>query len=208
MLGGHGRHSDIGGRYGVLLAFLTVVTLPIKVIKLFRFRMRGRLSLGDALLERLAQPLEHVATARRQFIQKEDAVVRPRHLAWPRHVAPTDQPHIGEGLMWSATRAGRDQRRAGTGDTGDAADARGLDGLGEGHRRQDGGESACQCRLACSWGTKEEHIMVRTPASSFRWHRHDRVDLTVIYRSLRRSSRCVRVRCFGRQIMAAYCKPI
>jgi hypothetical protein len=41
---------------------------------------------------------------------------------------------------------------------------RGLNGLGEGHRREDGGESAGQHRLARPWGTKEEHIMGRTPA--------------------------------------------
>jgi hypothetical protein len=33
MQGGHGRHSDISGCYGALLAFLTVVTLSSKIIK-------------------------------------------------------------------------------------------------------------------------------------------------------------------------------
>jgi hypothetical protein len=39
-----------------------------------------------------------------------------------------------------ATRAGRDLRRAVAGEAGLAVDARGLEGLGEGRRRQDGGE--------------------------------------------------------------------
>ena len=42
--------------------------------------------------------------------------------------------------MRGATREGRDQRRAGAGETGDAVDACGLEGFGEGHGRQDGGE--------------------------------------------------------------------
>ena len=36
----------------------------------------------------------------------------------------------------------------------------------EGHRRQDGGEPPGQHRLARPWGTKEEQIWVRTPASA------------------------------------------
>jgi hypothetical protein len=43
-------------------------------------------------------------------------------------------------------------------------DARGVDGFGQGHRRQNGCESAGQHRLARPWGTEEEDIMVRTPA--------------------------------------------
>jgi hypothetical protein len=45
--------------------------------------MLWRLYLYDTLLKGLAQPLEPVAAARRPLIQKEDAVVRPRHLARP-----------------------------------------------------------------------------------------------------------------------------
>jgi hypothetical protein len=69
MQGGHGRHSDISGCYGALLAFLTVVTLPSKIIKSFRFRTRGSLSLGDAILDRLMQHLEDVVRALRLRVQ-------------------------------------------------------------------------------------------------------------------------------------------
>jgi hypothetical protein len=44
--------------------------------------------------------------------------------------------------MGGAKWAGRDQRRAVADEAGDAVDTRGLNGLGEGHGRQDGGEPA------------------------------------------------------------------
>jgi hypothetical protein len=64
------------------------------------------------------------------FIQEEDAVVGPRHLARQRHVAPADQSRIGDGVMGGATQPGRDQGRAVAGAAGDAMEARGLDGFG------------------------------------------------------------------------------
>jgi hypothetical protein len=44
--------------------------------------------------------------------------------------------------MWSAKQAGRDPRRAVAGAARDTVEPRGLNGLGEGHRREDGGEAA------------------------------------------------------------------
>jgi hypothetical protein len=99
MQGGHGRHSDISGWYGVLLAVLTVVTLPSKIIKSCRFRTRGRLSLGDALLKRLARHLQDMAAARRPCIQPEHAMVRQRHLTRQRQRPAPDQPYIRDRLV-------------------------------------------------------------------------------------------------------------
>jgi hypothetical protein len=65
--------------------------------------------------------------------------------------------------MGRATRAGRDPRRAVAGEAGDSVDTRGLNRLGEGHRRQDGGQSPCQHRLARPRGAEQEEIRVRTP---------------------------------------------
>jgi hypothetical protein len=55
--------------------------------------------------------------------------------------AAADPPHIGDGVMAGATRPGRDQGRAAAGEACDTVDTRGLDGFGEGHRRQDGGHA-------------------------------------------------------------------
>ncbi len=90
----------------------------------------------DASLEGLAQDLQDAVSELRAFIQEEDAVVHPRHFARQRHVAPTDQPHSRDRVMRGATRAGRDQRRAGAREARDAVEARGLDGCGQAHRRR------------------------------------------------------------------------
>jgi hypothetical protein len=49
-----------------------------------------------------------------QLIQKEDTVVRPRYLPRQGQLA-ADQPDVGDGVVGGAERAGRHQRRAGTG---------------------------------------------------------------------------------------------
>jgi hypothetical protein len=60
--------------------------------------------------------------------------------------------------MGGATRPCRDERRAVTGEAGDAMDARGFEGFGEGHRRQDGGEPAP--------GTVYQHVLYTAPGSA------------------------------------------
>jgi hypothetical protein len=83
--------------------------------------------------------------------------------------APTDQPRIRDGVVGRATRAGRDPRRTVAGEAGDAVDTRGLKDLGEGHRRQDGGQSPCQHRLArprgpskrTLWAQRLHHVQLR-----------------------------------------------
>jgi hypothetical protein len=66
------------------------------------------------------------------FIQQEHAMVGQRHFTRHRHVAPADQPRIRDGLVGRATRAGRDQCRTVAGEAGDAVDAGGVEGVGEG----------------------------------------------------------------------------
>jgi hypothetical protein len=83
----------------------------------------------------------------------------------PQAGAHADQPRIREGVMGSATRAGGDQGRAVAGEAGDAVDTRGLNGLGEGHRRQNGSEAPRQHRLARPRRTKQKEVMVRRSAS-------------------------------------------
>jgi hypothetical protein len=67
-------------------------------------------------------------------------------------------------MVGGATQAGRDPRRAVAGEAGGAVDPLGLNGLGEGHRRQNRGEPPGQHRLARARRTKKEQIMVETPA--------------------------------------------
>ena len=78
---------------------LAVIIRMAKSATALRFRTCGRLYLCDTFLERRAQDLEHLTAELRPFIQEEDAVVGQRHVARHRHVTPTDQPDVREGML-------------------------------------------------------------------------------------------------------------
>jgi hypothetical protein len=59
-------------------------------------------------------------------------MVRQRHLPRQRHRPAADQAGLRDGVVRGATRPGGHQGRALAGEAGDAMDARGLDGLGQG----------------------------------------------------------------------------
>jgi hypothetical protein len=65
--------------------------------------------------------------------------------------AHADQPDIGDGVMGGAKGPGRDQGRPVAREAGDAVDARRLNGLGKGHRRQDDGQPPRQPRFPRYW---------------------------------------------------------
>ena len=156
--------AEVLGSYSPLLVPPEVVSRAAKVAKTLKSRTPAKLYVYETLLERLAQDLRDMAAARGLCIQEAHAMVGQRHVARHWHVPPADEPNIREGLVGRATRARRDPRRAVASEAGDAVDTRGLNGLREGHRRQDGGEAACEHRLARPWGAEQEQIMVRTPA--------------------------------------------
>jgi hypothetical protein len=79
--------------------WLAVNSRLAKLTTSHRFMTLWRLYVYETLLQRLAQHFEHVAAELRQFVQKQDAVVRPRHLAWQGHLAAPDQADIGDGVM-------------------------------------------------------------------------------------------------------------
>jgi hypothetical protein len=67
-------------------------------------------------------------------------MVRQRHVARDWHLSPSNQPHSREGVVGGATRPRRDESRAVAGETGNAMHVRGVEGVGEGQIRQDGGQ--------------------------------------------------------------------
>jgi hypothetical protein len=163
--------SSLVGGYRARPESLTISRLA-KSAKLLRSRTLWRLSVEDTLLQRLAQGLEDMAPALGQFIQEAHAMVRPRHVARPRHVVAADEPHSRDRLVRGATRAGRDQRCAGTREAGDAVDPGGVEGFGQAPRREDGRQAAGQPRCPRARRTQEEHVLVRTPASPLPLGRH------------------------------------
>jgi hypothetical protein len=76
---------------------------------------------------RVAQHFQNMATEIRPFIRAEHAAVHLRRFTRHRHVGPTDQPHIRNGMLWGVTRVSSDQSRAGAGAASDAIDADGFD---------------------------------------------------------------------------------
>jgi hypothetical protein len=91
------------------------------------------LSPDDAFLERLSRDLQERALALEHLIQQQETMVGQRHVTRHRHVAPTDQPRLRDGVVGGATRAGRDQPHAVAGEAGNAVDPRGLNGLSQAH---------------------------------------------------------------------------
>ena len=116
-------------------ASLTRSTRSAPSAKRLRSRTLWRLHGDDRLRERLAQDRQDMAAALGEFIQKAHAMVGQRHLSRHRHVAAAEQPRIREGMVGRAIREGRDHRRAGAGEAGDAVAARGLKGFSQRHRR-------------------------------------------------------------------------
>jgi hypothetical protein len=76
--------------------------------------------------------------------------------------------------MGRATRARGDEGGAVPGAAGDAVDARGVDGFGEGHRQQNGGEPPCQPRLARPGRADEENVLVSDGYAVYRQWMHGR----------------------------------
>jgi hypothetical protein len=131
--GGHtamvGTGTMVMGSYSTRPKRLAVNSRTAKLTKSLKFMTLWRLYSYDTLLERLAQDLQDVAVELRQFIQQEHPVVRPRYVAGPRHLPPTDQPHIGDRVVGGAKRPRREARGAVTGAAGDAVDAGGVKGF-------------------------------------------------------------------------------
>jgi hypothetical protein len=71
----------------------------------FRLRAPARWFCGDSIFERLPQHFQDMTPGRREFVQEEHAMVRPRHLAWHRDLTATDPPHSRNSVMGGATRA-------------------------------------------------------------------------------------------------------
>jgi hypothetical protein len=79
--------------------------------------------------------------------------------------SPHHQPYIGDRVVRGATWARRDERGTLTGEAGDTMAARGLNGLGEGHCRQDGGQPPRQPRLPRP-RIQPQDVVGRTPVST------------------------------------------
>jgi hypothetical protein len=123
--------SSLVGGYRARPEPLTLISRLAKSVKLLRSRTLWRLSVEDTLLQGLAQDFENMAAELGPFIQEEHAIMGQRHVARHRHGAPTNQPHIRDGVVGRTTRASRDPRRAIPREASDAREVGGVDRCGQ-----------------------------------------------------------------------------
>jgi hypothetical protein len=94
----------------------------------------------------------------RERIEAEEAMRRQRHLPGHGHLAPTDQADVGDGVVRGATRPAGDTGGLAARQARDAVDAGGLDGPGQGHVRQDGGQPARQQGCPRPWTAQQQRL--------------------------------------------------
>ena len=117
---------------------------------------------GDAnrpIFQRLAHHFEHVAREFRQFVEKQDSVVRQRYLARPRNRSAADQACVGDRVMRRAKRSHPDQARARVEHARHAVNLRRLQSFFERKRRQNGRHPFRQHGLAGTGGTNHQNVV-------------------------------------------------
>src|SRR5688572_19863125 len=99
--GGYPPHEGLHG----CARPLAVITRTATSTNVLGLRALWRSYSEKTLLEGLAQDLGDMASDLRQLIQEEHAVVRQRHFAWRRHLAPPINPTSA--IVWWRRRTGR-----------------------------------------------------------------------------------------------------
>jgi hypothetical protein len=100
----------------------------------------------------------------------EVASLLPRGLRDVFYKTATAHGRSGDGVIGEPDPGSKGDGGALAGEAGDTMDACRLNGFGQGHRRQDGGEPACQHQRARPRGAQQEEVMGRTPASRLPAH--------------------------------------
>ncbi len=127
----------------------------------------GRAGNSDrAVFERLAHDFEDIALELRQLVEEQHAIVAERDFAGAGDGAAADEASVADGVVRRAVGTRSDQALAIFEDSGDAVDARSLDGFFERHGRQDGGNAFGQHGLAGAGRTNKENV-VTTGAGNF-----------------------------------------
>ena len=111
-----------------------------------------------AVLQRLAQRIQHARIELRQFVEKQHALMRQRNLAGlGAHAAAGQRGHAG-GMMRRAERPPRGQRAV-VDFAGDRGDHRHFEQFGRRQRRQDRGQPRRQHRFAGAGRADHQQMM-------------------------------------------------
>ena len=123
---------------------------------------RGARGPGDrdpALLERLAQHLEHMPAELEHLVEKQHPVVRQADLAWTRLRTAADQRGIRDGVVRRPERPVGQQAAAGRQQPDDGVHRRHLERLVERQRRQDPRHPPRHHRLARARRTDQQQVV-------------------------------------------------
>ena len=114
----------------------------------------------DAVLERLAQRLEHGPRELGQLVHQQHAAVGEARLAGPRHRTTAHDRRRRGAVVRRPERRHEDDRTPGRQRSGDGVDARHLERLVPRQRRQDARQPPSEHRLARSRRAREQHVVL------------------------------------------------
>ncbi|KAF5031758.1 hypothetical protein DSECCO2_624440 [anaerobic digester metagenome] len=156
-------HVAVGADAG--MAFVAQVAAGTGVHRRDQHHVRGigkrHRGPGDghlAVLQGLAQHLQHGLLEFRQFVQEKHPAVGHGHLARARIGAAADEAGVGNGVVRAAEGALREQARA-VQAAGHRIDGRDLEGLLEGQRRQHRGDALGEHGLAGTRRADEKQVV-------------------------------------------------
>ena len=124
-----------------------------------RHRARRARNGDAAFFERLAHGFQHAALELRQFVEKQNAVMRERNFAGRRIDVAAEQAGVAGGVMRRAERPARHERLAGFEQADDAVNLRRLQRFVQRERRQDGGKPFREHGFARARRADQQHIM-------------------------------------------------
>ena len=113
----------------------------------------------DAVLQRLAEGLEHRTRELRELVEQKHAAVGERDLTGSRAGAASDDRRRRGSVMWRPERRRGDERASRREEPGDRVDARDLERLLPRQRRQDPRQPARQHRLAGARRPDENEVV-------------------------------------------------
>src|SRR4029077_5176476 len=120
-------------------------------------KAKGQVRAGDgdgAILERLAQHLEHVSRKIGELVEKQDSVMREADFSGARRSgAAANEAGVGDGVMRSAERPLVEQAGAFGKQSADAVDLGGFNGFLEREWRQNPGQPFGEHGLPGTWWT-------------------------------------------------------
>ena len=158
--------GDLSGRTDTFACRMIVIAARARIHRSDKHEIAGKLhavtGTGDGNLtvfQRLAHHFEHIAVELRQFVGKEDTVVRQADFAGLRVLPASDERDGRNGVMGRTEGSAGNERRAATQFPGDGMNLGCLQALGQRQGWQDGRQPLGHHRLAAARRTYHDEIV-------------------------------------------------